>query len=190
MHDDRSADIADGPTLALRRIRSEDLPRISQFSFTVSIQEPHSELARLRELHAVDGLWRGEAGAGAIVEKATARFIGTCQFYRSGPCLHGIEIGYIIHDSADRGQGFAAIALRLFSDYLFATRPDDFRHQLLIEVWNTASWKVAERCGFLREGVLRSSGLGAGDPADSFVYSRTRKDYAQELTSNNGAGSH
>ena len=187
MHDDS---IAEGRALTIRRVRSDDLLRITQFAFTVSILEPHADLARLRELHTVDGLWRGDAGAIAIVEKRSGRFIGTCQFYRSGPCLHGIEIGYIIHDLVDRGQGFAAEALRLFSDYLFADRPNEFRQQLLIEVWNTASWKVAERCGFLREGVLRSSGLGAGDPADSFVYSRTRKDYLQELTSNNGPGTH
>ena len=68
----------------------------------------------------------------------------------------------------------------MFSDYLFAEFPDIFRHQLLIEVWNTASWKFAERCGFLREGVLRSAGLADGDPGDCFIYSHTRKDWHEE----------
>lgn len=96
-------------------------------------------------------------------------------------------MGYVVHDSTDRGRGFAAEAVRLFSDLLFDTRPLDFRQQLVIEVWNTPSWKVAERCGFLREGVLRSSGFGAGDRADSFICSRTRRDYVQELASANGS---
>ena len=93
--------------------------------------------------------------------------------------------GYI--NRAHRGKGYAGQALRLFSDYLFANRAQFFRQQLIIEVWNTASWKVAERGGFVREGILRSCGFGQGDPADCFVYSRTRKDYGQELASNNGA---
>ena len=110
----------------------------------------------------------------------SGRLLGTAQFYRSAPCIHGFELGYIIHDRADRGRGSASLAVRLFSDYLFAEFPDFYRQQLLIEVWNTASWKLAERCGLLREGVLRSAGLGDGDPADCFIYSRTRKDWHEE----------
>jgi hypothetical protein len=61
-------------------------------------------------------------------------------------------------------------------------------HQLLIEVWNTRSWRLAERGGFVREGVMRASGLGAGVPADSFIYSRTGNDWDQAATSHNGSG--
>jgi hypothetical protein len=28
------------------------------------------------------------------------------QFYRSGPGIHGLEIGYILHDEDDRGKGY------------------------------------------------------------------------------------
>jgi len=100
---------------------------------------------------------------------------GTLQYYLGAPCIHGIEIGYVIHNPSDRGKGYATEAVRLFSDFLFDSRPLDFRQHFIIEVWNAASWKVAERAGFLREGVLRSSGFGTGDPADSFIYSRTRE---------------
>lgn len=126
------------------------------------------------------------SGALAIVERTSSRLLGTLQFYRSAPCIHGIEIGYVVHDPADRGNGYAAQALQLFSDHLFTTRPSFFRHQLIIEVWNTPSWKVAERCRFVREGVLRSCGFGEGDPADCFVYSRTAKDIHQQRASSNG----
>ena len=67
--------------------------------------------------------------------------------------------------------GLRSQALRLFSDHLFSTKPQFYRQQLVIEVWNTASWKVAERSGFLREGVLRSCGFGDGVilPTASFI---------------------
>lgn len=93
------------------------------------------------------------------------------------PCIHGYELGYIIHDPADRGRGVATEAVRLFSDHLFGAAPGFYRLQLLIETWNVASWKLAERCGFVREGLLRSAGFGSGDPADCFAYARTRKDW-------------
>jgi RimJ/RimL family protein N-acetyltransferase len=180
--------IGSGETVAIRRIRVADLQQISRFAFTVSITQPLTEPARLSEAFDYSGFWRDDAGAIAVVEVAAGRLVGTCQFYRSAPCIHGFELGYIIHDSADRGRGYASQAVRLFSDHLFAAIPAFFRQQLLIEVWNTASWKTAERCGFIREGLLRSSGLGSGDPADCFIYSRTRKDWHEERHTKIGVG--
>lgn len=164
----------------LRRIEARDLDQIAGFAYTVSITEPLTDLARLREVHAATGLWGAESGALAIVGAADGRLLGTTQFYRSSATIHGIELGYLLHSKADRGHGLAAPAVRAFSDLLFAQGPAWHRQQLLIEVWNTASWKLAERCGFLREGVLRSGGLGDGDPADCLVYSRTRRDWREE----------
>ena len=66
------------------------------------------------------------------------------------------------------------------SETLFGERAGCYRQQLMIEVWNTPSWKVAERCGFIREGLLRSAGFGRGDPSDCFVYGRTRKDWHEQ----------
>jgi RimJ/RimL family protein N-acetyltransferase len=177
-----------GATVALRKIEPSDFGQLVRFEFSVSIVDPHASVASLERLHAETAFWTDEAAALAIVDRATGRLVGTLQCYRSAPCIHGLELGYVIHDVDDRGKGYAAEALRLFSDHLFEARPTTFRQQLIIEVWNTPSWKVAERSGFVREGVLRSCGFGSGDPADCFVYSRTRKDWMQELASQNGAG--
>jgi len=167
----------------LRRIQADDLERIAGFAYTVSITEPLTDLARLRAVHAATGLWTAESGALAILDPESGRMVGTAQFYRSSPTIHGVELGYLLHDPADRGRGLAAPAVRAFSDLLFADGPAWHRHQLLIEVWNTPSWRLAERCGFVREGILRSGGLGGGDlgePADCFVYSRLRRDWREE----------
>jgi len=155
---------ATGRAVALRRIQAADLPQIALFPFTVSIREPLDDLAAL---------------TAAIVEAATGRLLGTTQFYRSAPCIHGFELGYILHSPADRGRGVGAEAVGLMSDHLFEAFPKVWRLQLIIETWNVASWKLAERCAFVREGLLRSAGFGAGDPADCFIYARTRKDWAE-----------
>ncbi len=131
-------------------------------------------------------MWGDESGAVAMVENDTQQMVGTLQYYRSAPCIHGIEIGYVVHSKDNRGNGYAGQALRLFSDLLFQQKPEFFRQQLIIAVWNTPSWKTAERSGFLREGVLRSCGFGDGDPADCFVYSRTYKDFSEEQNSTMG----
>ena len=175
-----------GASVSIRTLKPSDLAAISNFEYSVSISEPHGDPERLAEIYAQSGMWQDAAGAVGLVENSSGRLLGTLQFYRSAPCIHGLEIGYVVHERQDRGKGYAAEGLRLLSDFLFVEKPHFFRQQLLIEVWNTASWKVAERSGFLREGILRSCGFGEGDPADCFVYSRTLKDHRQEKASANG----
>ncbi len=172
--------IAEGHSLLLRKIQMEDLSRLAQFPYTVRIDEAHDKLERLEELYKETQFWQDLAGAVIIEERESGRILGTCQFYRSGPCIHGIEIGYIIHNKADRGKGIATEALRIFSDFLFSHLSNIHRQQLMIEVRNTPSWKVAERCSFLREGTLRNCGFGSDVPGDSYVYSKTRRDYEKE----------
>ena len=180
--------ISAAKNISIRQIEDGDLENIVAHEYSVSIVEPHSDMSRLRQLFAESSLWSELAGAVAIVENSTKRFVGTCQFFRAAPCIHGLEIGYIIHNKLDRGKGFASQSLRLLSDHLFSTRSNIHRHQLMIEVWNTPSWKVAERGGFISDGLLRSSGFGE-DPADCFIYSRTRRDFEEELKSSNGPSS-
>lgn len=167
---------ARGERVALRRVRAEDLAAIAGFPFTVSITEPLDEPAALQAAFAAAGFWGDLAGAAAIVDARDGRRLGTTQFYRAAPCIHGLEIGYIVHDPADRRRGYGAEALALLSEHLFATRPGVHRLQLVIEAWNAASWRLAERCGYLREGLLRSAGFEA-DPADCVLYARTRRDW-------------
>lgn len=172
--------LAQDDAVGIRRIRPADLGQIRRFGFTVSITDPLTEAEMLARSFEATGFWQAEAGAVAIVEVATERLIGTSQFYRSGPCIHGLELGYIVHEPADRGRGFASPAVAMLADLLFAERPAFHRLQLMIEVWNTASWRLAERCGFVREGLVRSSGFGEVDPGDSFLYARTRKDWREQ----------
>lgn len=165
--------LATGERVRLRRIRRSDLEGASGFQYTLSILEPMTRIVRLTEVFDQSGFWTEDAGAVAI--EAEGRLVGTMQFYRAGACIHGYEIGYIIHSEADRGKGYASEALRLFSDLLFAERPACHRLQLIIETWNEASARLAEACGYQREGVLRKGGYSdAADPPDVFVYSRVR----------------
>lgn len=179
--------LIEGKKANLRGIRLNDLPQISGHEYSVSISEPLGSLESLTEAYTETNFWQEESGAVAIICNQTDRLLGTIQFFRSAPCIHGFELGYIIHSPDDRGKGLSVGMVQLFSDYLFKMRPHHYRQQLLIEVSNIPSWKTAERNGFVREGVLRSCGFGQGDPADCFIYSRTRKDYSQALDSKTGA---
>ena len=167
--------VATGSRVRLRNIGVRDLEPASAHKFTLSITEPATNLKRLRVLHDRNGFWTEDAGAVAIEAVEDKRLLGTLQFYRTGPGIHGYEIGYILHDEEDRGKGYASEALRLFSELLFDEHPECHRLQLIIETWNYASARLAENCGYASEGILRKAGYSSPDePSDCFIYSRVR----------------
>jgi RimJ/RimL family protein N-acetyltransferase len=158
----------------IRQVGRGDLAAIVEEPYSVTIDEPGDNLDRLTELYELHAFWQDDAGAVAIDENGLK---GTLQLFRSAPCIHGYEIGYVVHDRREWGKGLASAGLKLLSARLFAERPQIMRLQLTIECSNTSSWKVAERCGFVREGILRSAGFG-DEPPDTFIYSRVRSDLA------------
>jgi ribosomal-protein-alanine N-acetyltransferase len=166
--------LGEGQRVRVRRLALADLEQAAPFPYTLFITEAGTALPRLVEAFQETGFWTEMAGAAAIADKASDRLLGTMQFYRAGPGVHGFEIGYILHDQADRGKGYASEALRLFGDHLFTEHPDCHRLQLVIETWNDGSARLAEACGYAREGVLRKAGYSSADPEDCFIYSRVR----------------
>jgi RimJ/RimL family protein N-acetyltransferase len=79
------------------------------------------------------------------------------------------ELGYMVAPAA-RGRGVATEALRLLTDWGFTER-GLVRLELLISVDNTASIRVAERAGYVREGVLRSLFVKDGRREDHELWS-------------------
>lgn len=70
-----------------------------------------------------------------------------------------------------RGQGVAARTLRLLAGWAFESLALALaRLELFVEPENVASQRVAERCGFVREGLLRSRFVSHGQRRDSVVF--------------------
>lgn len=84
------------------------------------------------------------------------------------------ELAYMIVPAA-RGRGLAQAAVRLLGDWAFAALPVG-RLQLHIAPDNEASIRVAERCGYTFEGILRSAFVLRGTRRDCASYSRLPTD--------------
>jgi RimJ/RimL family protein N-acetyltransferase len=85
-----------------------------------------------------------------------------------------IELGYIVRPRA-RGRGVATEILRLLTDWAFA-EAGAMRVYLRTDVENQASQRVAERCDYHREGVMRSVYLKQDRRADFVLWSRLPSD--------------
>jgi RimJ/RimL family protein N-acetyltransferase len=81
-----------------------------------------------------------------------------------------LELGYIVAREA-RGRGIATEILRLLTRWAF-DQVNAQRAYLVIDVDNPASARVAERCGYRLEGVMRSIHVKQGHRADAGLWSR------------------
>jgi RimJ/RimL family protein N-acetyltransferase len=85
-----------------------------------------------------------------------------------------VELGYIVAPAA-RGRGVATTILRELTRWAFA-EAGALRAYLLIDTGNVASQRVAERCGYVLEGVLRSVHLKQDRRSDQMIWSRLPSD--------------
>jgi RimJ/RimL family protein N-acetyltransferase len=119
-----------------------------------------------------EGRAEGTREAFAIVEEG--RFLGLALAVRISREEQTVELGYVVAPAA-RGRGVATEGLRLLTEWAFAEL-DALRVELWIDVLNAPSKRVAGRCGYVREGVLRSVYFKQGRRHDFEIWSRLPTD--------------
>lgn len=175
--DERALDAVSTGRVRVRRPRDDDLapmvealrdPEISRwvhqipFPYTEADGRWFFELAR-REWEAVDG-------AHLVVESAaTGRFCGAIALNRIDRLYRSGWMGYWIARE-HRGQGLTTEAARTLVRWAFESVGVE-RLSLTAEPENAASRRVAEKVGFVQEGVMRSAVRGRDGRHDSVLYS-------------------
>lgn len=116
----------------------------------------------------------GTREAFAVLDAGDGRFYGLVMAVRIERAARTVELGYALAPAA-RGRGVATEALRLLTGWAF-DELGALRIELKIAVENEPSKRVAERCGYLREGVLRSLHFKQGLRQDTEIWSRLPSD--------------
>lgn len=151
--------------ITLRSWRESDVPA-QLAAFRDPVFERHSDWAPETEAAALAALHTASQLDLAIVDG--------CDAVLGGVSLHSIVdgragIGYWLVPEA-RGRGVASRAVRLLSRWAFDSL-GVARLELTCGPDNVASQRVAERCGFTREGVLRPHLPFKGGRRDTVLYS-------------------
>lgn len=120
-----------------------------------------------------EGRADGSCEAFAVLEDGSA-FLGMALAPRIDRATATAELGYFVAPEA-RGRGVATEALRQLTAWAFE-KQGMLRVELLIGVDNTASKKVAARCGYVLEGVLRSAYFKQDLREDTEIWSRLSTD--------------
>jgi RimJ/RimL family protein N-acetyltransferase len=171
--------LVDGPT-AVRPWRDADLtalvtvcqdPEIARWT---RVPERYGESdARAYLLSRYDAALSGITAPFAVVEAGDhARLLGSISLMRiSWEHARG-EVGYWLGRDA-RGRGHATRSVALICQWGFASLALE-RIELYAGTENAASQRVAERCGFEREAVVRSFIQGKGERQDMVAFGLLR----------------
>jgi RimJ/RimL family protein N-acetyltransferase len=122
----------------------------------------------------LDRYRRGDGCAGFAAEDDDGRFLGLGVAPSIDAEAREIELGYIVAPAA-RGRGVATELLEQLTRWALEDA-GALRVVLLIDAANGASSRVAERCGYVREGLMRSVHLKQGRRTDQEVWSRLASD--------------
>ena len=110
-----------------------------------------------------------------ITLKGKNEVIGSCGFFNMVPRHYRTEIGYELHRNY-WGQGIASEALEAIVRYGFESMNIQ-RMEALIEPLNISSQRLAEKQGFLREGLLRSYEFTRDKFDDLYMYALLKQGF-------------
>lgn len=110
-----------------------------------------------------------------IVDKVSEQRIGTCGFMFWDRVNNSIEVGYDLRQAFCR-RGIMSEALTAIFDVAFGEKGIN-RIQAIIYPDNVASWRTAEKLGFVREGVVREKHYFRGRYYDHYCYSLLKREW-------------
>ncbi|MEI8326327.1 MAG: GNAT family protein [Betaproteobacteria bacterium] len=168
--------------ITLRHVTEADLPLLVQVSgdpvargeFNPSrISSPHAITKRFQ-----DSGFSSDEHELLLICNELGVVIGDVVHFQAKRYSSAREIGWAIHDPQHRSRGYATEAVTALVDYLFNSYPLN-RIECNTTTDNHASIRLAQKCGLVREGVLRGRSFVGGVYVDDMVLSIQRSDWEQ-----------
>lgn len=165
----RRLDIEDAQSLwkAVRESLAELQPWMPWCHPAYAIEESRAWLET--QVAAFD---EGTAYEFAIVS-GSGQYLGGCGLNQLDKANRRANLGYWVRTSASN-LGVAGRAVCLIRDWAFQNT-NLIRLEIVIAMGNAASYRVAERCGAIREGILSQRLLLHGAAHDATMFSFTRE---------------
>lgn len=149
-----------GKQVVLRTVREGDLDALYGYMSDVAARGDFFPVRLLsepafRKQFQETGFFT-EADAQLLICTPEGEVVGCVWYFKTAPYLDGYEIGYHTFDPGRRGKGYMTEALTLLVHHLFTTTKVN-RLQGTVIPANVSSRRVAEKCGFRSEGILRGA---------------------------------
>lgn len=166
-----------GERIELRLIRESDLGTLYELLTNLETRGSYFPLGVmsepvLRAEFSKRGFWDEDEGMLLMVEDG-GQIVGEIEYFPIIHYLQGYEISYQLFGAQHSGKGYTTEAVNLLVGYLFERKRVN-RMQLNIHPDNAASKRVAEKCGFTFEGIMRGCWFHRGEYQDLEVWSLLR----------------
>jgi [ribosomal protein S5]-alanine N-acetyltransferase len=170
--------VLSGERVQLRPVREADLPAFVHAHLDIRSRGDHFPLGVvsepvLRRRFGENGFW--DRAEGTLLIWHDDEMVGHIEFFTPVSYWDAFELSYQLYDDRHAGHGYTTEAVQLLVDYLTATKKQHRIH-LVIVPENEASRRVAEKCGFVREGTARGAFFNHGRNHDVLLYSLLRTD--------------
>lgn len=164
----------------MRLVREQDLGTLYELMTDLEARGSYFPLGvmsepALRGAFVKNGFWDKDEGMLLIV--AGDEIVGEIEFFPISHYMQGYELSYQLFGPQHAGQGYTTEAVNLLTRYLFAGKRVN-RMQLIIHPDNAPSKRIAVKCGFTFEGVLRGAWFHDGEFQDVEVWSLLRDEAA------------
>lgn len=166
-----------GDRIELRLVRESDLDTLYDLLTNLETRGSYFPLGvmsepTLRAEYSKKGFWDQDEGMLLMVDDED-QIVGEIEYFPIIHYLQGYEISYQLFGTQHSGKGYTTEAVNLLVRYLFGRKRVN-RMQLNIHPDNAASKRVAEKCGFSFEGIMRGCWFHQGEYQDLEVWSLLR----------------
>ena len=168
-----------GRSVTLRQVREVDLDVLYDAHTDIRNRGAYFPLGVMsqtafRGQFAEHGFWQKTEGM-LVIESPEGEIAGHIEFFRPVSYWDAFELSYQLYSDEYAGRGFVTEAVQLLVDYLFGVKKEHRIH-LVIVGENVASRRIADKCGFTREGTVRGAFFNDGRNQDVLLYSLLRTD--------------
>ena len=166
-----------GDLIELRLVREDDLDTLYSLMSSLDSRGSYFPLGvmsqpTLRAAFDKNGFWDQEEGMLLLVNQE-GDIVGEIEYFPITHYLQGYEISYRLFGVEHAGKGYTTEAVNLLVRYLFGRKRVN-RMQLNIHPKNSASKRIAEKCGFTFEGRMRGCWFHQGTYHDLEIWSMLR----------------
>jgi RimJ/RimL family protein N-acetyltransferase len=173
--------ILEGEKVRLRPVQERDLPHFVEWLADSDVRrwlaemdspptlEDEYEWYDRKRLDPDNVMW--------AIETLDGRLAGNVEL-RLQPRRRKAELGISIHDKSLWGQGLGTDTVRLVLGYAFEEIGLN-RVELTTDEGNARALRCYEKCGFLREGLLRQHRLVDGEFGNTVVMAVLRQDWVK-----------
>lgn len=169
-----------GKEISLRHVRAAELEQLIELinhselkgEYARSLLKSPASLKREFELNS----FSTENNEMFAIVNQENHILGVISHFLTFHYSSARELGFSVFAQANRKKGIATEAVGLLTQYLFENYPIN-RIQICMPTEHKASEKVAIKCGYTKEGVLRGSIFVRGQFINTYIYSILRSEY-------------